>query len=92
MNRPKRCWWQIAGQKLKITWTFPSYQKLAEICRHEGIAPTLLYRWGQHLPSNAQVIQRYAGSSPVHAIAARRLTAVLSQPTPLMPCSPRPLL
>ncbi len=36
--------------------TFQSDQKLAEICRREGISPTQVYQWRRQLSASAEAI------------------------------------
>ncbi len=56
MSKPKRRRW-TAEKKLKIVLeTLQSDQKLAEICRREGISPTQVYQWRRQLSASAEAI------------------------------------
>lgn len=56
MSKPKRRRW-TAEKKLKIVLeTLQSDQKLAEICRREGISPTQVYQWRRQLSASASAI------------------------------------
>ena len=56
MSKPKRRRW-TAHKKLKIVLeTLQSDQKLAEICRREGISPTQVYQWRRQLSASAEAI------------------------------------
>lgn len=57
MSEPKdrRSW--SAQKKLQIVLeSLHSDQKLAEICRREGLSPTLLYKWRRQLMASAPAV------------------------------------
>jgi transposase len=57
MNQPKRRRRWTADQKLKLVLeTLQSDQKLAEICRREGISPTQVYQWRKQLLGSADAV------------------------------------
>jgi transposase len=57
MNKPKRRRRWTADQKLKLVLeTLQSDQKLAEICRREGISPTQVYKWRKRLLGCAEAV------------------------------------
>jgi transposase len=57
MSKPKRRRRWTAEQKLKIVLeTLQSDQKLAEICRREGISPTQVYHWRKRLLGSAETV------------------------------------
>ena len=54
-NKDRRKW--TASQKLKIVLeTFYSDSKVAEVCRREGIAPSLVYKWRKELMNSAEAV------------------------------------
>ena len=57
MSKPKRRRRWTADQKLKLVLeTLQSDQKLAEICRREGISPTQVYKWRKQLLASAEAV------------------------------------
>ncbi len=57
MSEPKRRRKWTAQKKLKIVLeTLQSEQKLAEICRREGISPTQIYYWRKQLLGSAEAV------------------------------------
>ena len=57
MSKPKRRRRWTAEKKLKIVLeTLQSDQKLAEICRREGISPTQVYHWRKQLLGSAEAV------------------------------------
>ncbi len=57
MSKPKRRRRWAAEKKLKIVLeTLQSDQKLAEICRREGISPTQVYHWRKQLLRSAEAV------------------------------------
>ncbi len=57
MSKSKRRRKWSSGKKLKIVLeTLQSDQKLAEICRREGIGPTQVYHWRKQLLGSAEAI------------------------------------
>ena len=57
MSKAKRRRKWTADKKLKIVLeTLQSDQKLAEICRREGISPTQVYQWRRQLSASAEAI------------------------------------
>ncbi len=57
MSKAKRRRRWTAEKKLKIVLeTLQSDQKLAEICRREGISPTQVYQWRRQLSASAEAI------------------------------------
>lgn len=57
MSQPKRRRRWTADQKLKLVLeTLQSDQKLAEICRREGISPTQVYQWRKQLLGSAEAV------------------------------------
>ncbi len=57
MSKPKRRRRWTVEKKLKIVLeTLQSDQKLAEICRREGISPTQVYHWRKQLLSSAEAV------------------------------------
>ena len=57
MSKAKRRRRWTAEKKLKIVLeTLQSDQKLAEICRREGISPTQVYQWRRQLSASAEEI------------------------------------
>jgi len=56
MSKRKRRKW-TAEQKLRIVLeALQSDQKLAEICRREGLSPTQVYDWRKHLLASADAV------------------------------------
>ena len=57
MSKPKRRRRWTADQKLELVLeTLQSDQKLAEICRREGVSPTQVYHWRKRLLGSAEAI------------------------------------
>ncbi len=57
MSKPKRRRRWTAEKKLKIVLeTLQSDQKLAEICRREGISPTQVYHWRKQLLGSGEAM------------------------------------
>ena len=57
MSKPKRRRKWTAEKKLKIVLeALQSDQKLAEICRREGISPTQVYHWRKQLLGSAEAV------------------------------------
>ena len=57
MSKAKRRRRWTAEKKLKIVLeTLQSDQRLAEICRREGISPTQVYQWRRQLSASAEAI------------------------------------
>lgn len=55
-NNPERRKW-TAQAKLKIVLeTLQSDQKLAEICRREGLSPNQVYQWRRRLLGSAEAV------------------------------------
>ena len=58
MTQKRRRKWTPA-QKLRIVIeTLQSDTKLAEICRREGVSPTMVYQWRKQLMASAETIFR----------------------------------
>ena len=56
MSKKTRRKW-TAKEKLRIVLeTLQSDQKLAEICRREGVCPTQVYQWRKLLLASAEVV------------------------------------
>jgi transposase len=57
MSKPKRRRRWTAEKKLKMVLeTLQSDQKLAEICRRDGISPTQVYKWRKQLLASAEAV------------------------------------
>lgn len=55
-NKKSRRKWK-PGEKLRIVLeTLQSDQKLAELCRREGISPTQVYQWRKQLLASAESV------------------------------------
>lgn len=58
MTQKRRRKWTPA-QKLQIVIeTLQSDTKLAEICRREGVSPTMVYKWRKQLMASAETVFR----------------------------------
>ncbi len=58
MTQKRRRKWTPA-QKLQIVIeTLQSDTKLAEICRREGLSPTMVYKWRKQLMGSAETVFR----------------------------------
>ena len=58
MTQKRRRKWTPA-QKLRIVIeTIQSDTKLAEICRREGVSPTMVYKWRKQLMASAETVFR----------------------------------
>jgi transposase len=58
MTQKRRRKWTPA-QKLRIVIeTLQSDAKLAEICRREGVSPTMVYKWRKQLMASAETVFR----------------------------------
>lgn len=56
MSKPKRRKW-TAEQKLRIVVeALQSDEKLAELCRREGLSPTQVYAWRKQLLGSAEAV------------------------------------
>lgn len=65
MSRKERQIWSPA-EKLRIALeSLQSDQRVAELCRREGVAPNLVYRWREQLRGAANAV--FARPKPDHA-------------------------
>lgn len=55
-NRKERRIWKPADKLRIVLETMSSDAKLAEICRREGLSPTLVYQWRKALMKSADTV------------------------------------
>jgi len=89
MSQSKRRHW-TARQKLQLVLeSLQSDQKVAELCRREGLSPTQVYTWRKQLLASAEAVfadQRSRGNSEDRRVAKlaadnQRMRSVIAEIT-----------
>ena len=56
MSSKKRRQWKPAEKLRLVLEAMQSNEKIAEICRREGVSPTQIYEWRRQLMSSAETV------------------------------------